>query len=128
MGLVLILITVLIKSARGKHKEKEHQKQFNPIVVSDKGRPRYFSWNSRDPLRLIKIENQDQQLRDFLVPLRDAILENSEMKPQFSFPDDLKGEIVYELSSDYLAKWRLLGGGGDENQVLVVISRLRHGG
>jgi hypothetical protein len=38
---------------------------------------------------------------------------------------DLRGEIVYELSSDFRAKWRLLGGSSDGtgNQVLVVVPK-----
>ena len=121
--LATVLLTVWVHSAREKHKKKEHQKQFNPIVLDDKGRKRYFSWHSRDSVHLIEVDGQDQQLRDFLVPLRDAICEHSEMKPQFSFPKDLKGEIVYEISSDFQSKWRLLGGSGDEpgDQVLVVL-------
>ena len=110
-----------------KHKKKEHQKHFNPIVVYDKGRKRYFSWHSRDPIHLIENEGQDQQLLDFLVPLRDAIYEHSDMKPQFSFPQVLKGEVVYEISSDFRSKWRLLGGmgNGPGDQVLVLLSRPR---
>ena len=123
VALVTVLLTVWVRSAREKHKKKNHQKQFNPIVLDDKGRKRYFSWHSRDPIHLIENEGQDQQLRDFLVPLRDAIYEHSDMKPQFSFSPDLKGEIVYEISSDFQSKWRLLGGSGDGpgDQVLVLL-------
>ena len=130
VALVTVLLTVWVHSARDKHKKKEHQKKFNPIILDDKGRKRYFSWHSRDPVNLIEIEGQDQQLRDFLVPLRDAIYEHTEMKPQFSFPNDLKGEIVYEISSDFQSKWRLLGGRGDEpgDQVLVLLPPYRHRG
>ena len=128
VALAAVLLTVWVSSARKKHKKKEHQKQFNPVVVYDEGRNRYFSWHSRDPIHLIENEGQDQQLLDFLVPLRDAIYEHSDMKPQFSFPHDLKGEVVYEISSDFQSKWRLLGGMGDGpgDQVLVLLPPPRH--
>ncbi len=130
VALVTVLLTALVRSAREKQKKKEHQKQFNPIVLDDKGRKRYFSWHSRDPVDFIEIEGQDQQLHDFLVPLRDALYKHTEMKLQFSFLNDPKGEIVYELSSDFQSKWRLLGGRGDEpgNQVLVLLSPPRNRG
>ena len=128
VALLAVLLTVWVGSAREKHKKKEHQKQFNPIVVYDEGRNRYFSWHSRDPIHLIENDGQDQQLLDFLVPLRDAIYEHSDIKPQFSFSHDLKGEAVYEISSDFQSKWRLLGGmgGGPGDQVLVLLPTPRH--
>jgi hypothetical protein len=72
---------------------------------------------------LIEIEGQDQQLRNFLVPLRDAIHKHTNMKLQFSFSDKPQGEIVCELSSDFRSKWRLLGskGNGQGDQVLVIL-------
>ncbi|MCF8051402.1 MAG: hypothetical protein K9L59_09215 [Desulfobacterales bacterium] len=123
VALVAVLLTVWVSSAREKHKKQVPQKQFNTIVLDDNGKKRYFSWHSRDPIHLIENEGQDQQLLDFLVPLRDAIYEHSDMKPQFSFPHDLKGEIVYEISPDFQSKWRLLGGRGDGpgDQVLVLL-------
>ena len=87
-----VLLAAFVRSEREKHKEKEYQKQFNPIVIDNKGSKRYFSWHSRDPVHLIENEGQDQQLLEFLVPLRDALYEHTEMKPQFSFPNDPKGE------------------------------------
>ena len=130
LALGTVLLAPLVRRAREKHKEKEHQKQFNPIIIDDKGRKRYFSWHSRDPVHLIENEGQDQQLLDFLVPLRDALYEHTEMKPQFSFPNDLKGEIVYEFSPNFHSKWRLLGGRGvgPGDQVLVLITPSRHRG
>ncbi len=130
VALGTVVLAALVRSAREEHKEKERQKQFNPIVIDDKGRKRYFSWHSRDPVHLIENEGQDQQLLDFLVPLRDALYEHTEMKPQFSFPNDPKGEIVYELSPNFHSKWRLLGGRGvgPGDQVLVLITPSRHRG
>ena len=122
--LIGVLLTVWVRSARGKRKKRIFQKKFNPIVLDDNGIKRYFSWHSRDPVDLIEIEGQGQQLRNFLVPLSDAIHKHTNMKIQFSFSDKLQGEIVYELSSDFQSKWRLLGGKGNRqgDQVLVILS------
>lgn len=124
VALISVLITPLVFSARKKHKETIFQKRFKPITVNDNSRKRYFSWSSRDPVDLIENEGQGQQIQNLLAPLRDVIQQQTNMKLQFSFPDKLQGEILYELSSDFKLKWRLLGGngGGQGNQVLVIVS------
>jgi cbb3-type cytochrome oxidase subunit 3 len=43
VALVIILLTVWVYSAREKRKTRVYQKKFNPIVLDDKGRKRYFS-------------------------------------------------------------------------------------
>ena len=130
VAFVSILLTSLVISARKTHKEKKRREQFNPIVVEDKGIRRYFSWRSRDPLHLIEVDHQDQQLLNFFIPLCDTLRDHSKMEPQFNHPNEIKGEIVYEISPDFRAKWRLLGGSGGApgNQVLILISLPRRGG
>jgi len=120
-----LLLGRWINRAEEKHKEKKRRLQFNPLAVEENGVLRYFTWRGRDPVHLIGIDYQDKQLLKFFVPLCEELRRDSGMEPQFNLPNDIKGEIVYELSSDFRAKWRLLGGyGGDPgNQVLVLISR-----
>jgi hypothetical protein len=121
--LIAVLLTVLVTSSREKNKKIIFQNKFNPIVLDDNGKKRFFSWHSRDPVDLIEIEGQGQQIFDILVPLSKVIQENANLKLQFSFPDKLQGEIVYEISSDFQSKWRLLGGKGkaEGDQVLVIL-------
>lgn len=106
-----------------------HPHSFSPLIVEDKGYPRYFSWRGRDPLHLIRIEDTPRQLLEFERTLCDALrgLPHSKLKPQFNVPNRITGEIVYELSPDFRAKWRLLGGMGTHpsDQVLVLVSRKR---
>lgn len=125
VALVTIILTSLVINARKNRKEKKRREQFNPLVMNDNGVPRCFTWHSRDPVYLINEDQQDQQLMEFFVPLCDALRKDSGMEPQFNLPDNIKGEIVYELSPDYRSKWRLLGGyGGDTgDQVLVLIRK-----
>jgi hypothetical protein len=130
VALVTIILTSLVINARKIRKEKKRREQFNPLVMDDNGIPRYFTWHSRDPVHLINEDQQDQQLMEFFVPLCDALRNDSGMEPQFNLPDNIKGEIVYELAPDYRSKWRLLGGyGGDPgDQVLVLIRKRRKSG
>jgi ABC-type Fe3+-citrate transport system substrate-binding protein len=127
VGLIILLLTVLVNSARKKNKEEKLRKAFNPIEVKDeKGNLRYFTWHSRDPVHLIEVEHQDKQLLGFFKTLCEELRKNSEMEPQFNHSYEIMGEIVYELSSDYRAKWRLLGGQGGTpgRQILVLVPRL----
>jgi hypothetical protein len=100
---------------------------FSPLIVADRGRNRYFSWRGRDPLHQITIEEPPRQLFQFFVPLCGALRGASGMEPQFDIPGRNRGELVYELSPDFRAKWRLLGGmggaAGDQELILVPIRR-----
>jgi hypothetical protein len=126
--LTLLLGIVLgrwVNRAEEKYKEKKRVRQFHPLVLEEKENKRFFTWPGRDPLHLIETDLPDRQLYKFFIPLCEALRQNSGMEPQFNSPTQIRGEIVYELSSDFRSKWRLLGGyGGDPgDQVLVLISR-----
>lgn len=102
-----------------------HPHGFKPLIVQDKGYSRYFSWRGRDPLHLIKIEDTPRQLSGFERTLCNALRALPHLKPQFNAPNRITGEIVYEMSPDFAAKWRLLGGMGKRpsDQVLVLVPR-----
>lgn len=83
--------------------------QGNPLVV-DAGGKRLFSWRGRDPVHLIDGDEPPMQLLGYYTILCDAIRADSGREPEFAAPQRLTGEVVYELSPDFQAKWRLLGG------------------
>lgn len=118
-----IVLDRLVISAEEKYKEKKRVRQFNPLVIEENGIKRYFTWQGLDPLHLIETDLHDRQLYNFFVPLCNALRENSKMEPQFNLQNKIRGDIVYELSSDFRSKWRLLGGNGGKpgDQVLVLI-------
>jgi hypothetical protein len=64
-------------------------------------------------------------LYDFFVRLCDEIRRQAGKEPQFDSPDRLTGELVYEISDDLSAQWRVLGGmnGAAGEAVLVVTQR-----
>jgi hypothetical protein len=99
--------------------------RFAPLSVDDGGSPRYVTWRGRDPLHLIDHEEPARQLWGFAGPLCNALRRDSGFEPQFNLPENIRGEVVYELSPDFRAKWRLLGGSSDgrENQVLVLVPK-----
>jgi hypothetical protein len=102
-----------------------HPHSFRPLIVDHGGYARYFSWRPRDPLHLIRQEEPPRQLLDFAAPLCLGLRQESGLEPQFNLRDALRGEPVFELSPDFRAKWRLLGGMGDGpgDQVLVLVPR-----
>lgn len=99
------------------------QHRFSPLVVAHDGLERLFTWRGRDPVHLIESEEPARQLFTFATPLCRALLNESGMVPQFNLPNRVLGELVYEVSPDLRAKWRLLGGSGigAGEQVLVLV-------
>ena len=114
-----------VNRAEERYKEKMRVRQFNPLVIEDNGTKRFFTWRGRDDLHLIKTDLHDRQLYQFFIPLCNALRENGTLEPQFNLPNQIKGEIVYELSADLRSKWRLLGGHGESSgdQILVLVPR-----
>lgn len=125
----LLLGTILGRWMDRSERSREYKKRkelLNPVVVDDEGGvKRYFTWRGRGGVHIIKGEEQPRHLRQFSGPLCDALRQYPGMEPQFNRPDNIKGEIVYEVSPDFKAKWRLLGGmnNGPGNQVLVLVPR-----
>ena len=102
-----------------------HPYSFSPLILEHEGLLRYFSWRGRDPLHLIHQEEIPRQLFSVSAPLCTRLRMDSGLEPQFNLANDIRGEPVFELSSDFRAKWRLLGGSdtGSGNQVLVLVPR-----
>jgi len=105
---------------------RQRPPRLTPLVVVDgNGSRRFVTWRGRDPVHLIDHEEPPRQLGGFSAPVCDALRRDSGFEPQFNLPDQIRGEVVYELSPDFRAKWRLLGGMGDGSgsQVLVLVPR-----
>ena len=68
---------------------------------------------------------QLRQLFGLAAPLSARLRRDSGFEPQFNLPDNIRGEVVYELSPDFRAKWRLRGGthDGSGEQVLVLVPK-----
>jgi hypothetical protein len=131
-GLVSTIADLLLKLLdplfRGWRKQREFKtllEELNPIEVLDGEEVRLFSWRGRGAVHLVEVEHDPRQLMEFFIPLCEALRRESGMEPQFDLPDVIRGEIVYELSSDLKAKWRVLGGDGGRpaEQVLVLVPK-----
>lgn len=97
--------------------------RFAPLVLRDGNQVRYFSWRGRGPVHLVEREEEAQQLMGFFKPLCEALRQETNMEPEFHLERDIRGEIVYELSSDGRARWRLRGGmGGAAGQHVLVLT------
>ncbi len=110
---------------------KKRAQSLNPLELDDDGTTRYFTWRGRGAImHLIGDLEPPQQLLQFDVTLCDALRREPGMDPQFNLPDQLRGEVVYEVSPDFKAKWPLLGGsaGAPGHQVLVLVQQTRRGG
>jgi hypothetical protein len=102
--------------------------QGDPLII-DAGGKRLFSWRGRDPLHLIEGEEPPMQRLGYYTILCDALRAASGREPEFAAPERLTGELVYELSPDFQAKWRLLGGNDRRpgTAVLVLTERRAQG-
>jgi hypothetical protein len=96
-----------------------------PLIVRVGNDDRYFSWRGRDAdaVHLVPREEELRQLFEAYMRICDAIRRDSGREPQFDLPNDLRGEVVYELSADGEARWRLLGGmGGKAGKAVLVLT------
>ena len=83
---------------------------FNPLVVNDGTADRYLTWSARDPEHLIAHEGQPRQLYGTYTEICDALRTATGREPQFDRPNDIRHEIVWELTADHESKHKLLGG------------------
>ncbi len=97
------------------------------LIMSDNGAKRFFTWRGRTDIHLVVQEEPPKQLLNFFKVLCDTIRAETPMEPAFNLAESIKGEIVYEISKDGKAKWKLLGGmnGAIADQVLVVNPKKR---
>ena len=97
--------------------------RFDSLVLPDGNQVRYFSWRGRGPVHLVEREEEARQLMDFFKPLCEALRQETNMEPEFHSEKNIHGEIVYELSPDGLARWRLRGGmGGAAGQNILILT------
>lgn len=94
---------------------------FGPLVVNDGATDRLLTWRDRDPVHLLP-EAEPRQLFGTYTVICDALRRASGREPQFDRLDDIRHDIVWELSPDHRAKNKLLGGsgGGPASGVLVL--------
>jgi hypothetical protein len=104
-------------------------RRFGPLVLKTRSGERYFSWRGRDPVHLIREEEPPRHLGDIENALAEAIRVETDMTPRLSAPGRLRGEPVYELSSDFQARWKLAGGEirGFGPLILTVFPKRRSG-
>ncbi len=98
-----------------------------PLVVRVANETRYFSWRGRgnDALHLVEREEAPRQLFDDYGEVCDALRQDSGREPELCPPNDLRGEIVYELLSDGQARRHLFGkpAGQSGRAILVLTER-----
>ena len=98
-----------------------------PLVVRVANETRYFSWRGRgtDALHLVEREEAPRQLFDDYGDVCDALRQDSGREPELCPPNDLRGEIVYELSSDGQARRHLFAkpAGQSGRAILVLTDR-----
>lgn len=122
-GLLSRLLNFLGGWALRWREDHERRRKLNPLVLRQGGAERHFSWVGRGAVHLVPQEEPARQLYDFFTPLCDEIRLASGKEPQFDLPNKLTGDVVFELSDDMRAKWRLLGGmGGDAGTAVLVVT------
>ena len=129
LGKNLVRLSGELTEVVAQHEVERRQPEPGPfsraVVVRDGDRDRFFSWRDRDSVHLIAGEEPPKQLLDFASSLCDMLRQESGKEPEFNAAENIRGEIVYELSQDFRAKWRLLGGMADKpgKAVLVLTAR-----
>ena len=123
--IIEVIVEVLdrITGRQTKRNNPEHmRKKLNPLILKDHGLERRFCWEGRGTINRVKNETEPRQLHEFKTTLLEALREQSGLNPIFCYSDTILGEVVFELSSDFKSKWRLLGGIGDKpgDRVLVL--------
>jgi hypothetical protein len=96
--------------------------EFNPFVVNDGQQDRHLTWASRDAAVAQLIEGEPRQLYGTFIRVCDALRLETGREPQFNAPNDIRHEIVWELTPDHRSRHKLLGGmnGAHAMQVLVL--------
>ena len=124
--IIIELLVAMLDSITGRQRKRNNlerlRKRLNPLILKDHGLERRFCWESRGTINRVKDETEPRQLLEFKTTLVNALREQSGLDPIFCYPDTILGDVVYELSSDFTTKWRLLGGIGEKpgDRVLVL--------
>ncbi len=101
--------------------------EFRPFVANDGQQDRHLTWASRDPAVAQLVEGEPRQLYGTFIRVCDALRLETGREPQFNAPNDIRHEIVWELTPDHRSKHKLLGGmnGAHALQVLVLPASVR---
>lgn len=96
--------------------------EFHPFVVNDGQEDRHLTWASRDAAVAQLFEGEARQLYEAFIAVCDALRRETGREPQFDAPNNIRHEIVWELTADHQSKHKLLGGlnGQHAMQVLVI--------
>jgi len=123
--IIEMIVEILDRITGRKRKQKNLErlrKRLNPLILNDHGLERRICWESRGTINRVKDETAPRQLHEFKTTLFEALREQSGLNPILCYSDTILGDVVYELSSDFTTKWRLLGGIGEKpgDRVLVL--------
>ena len=94
---------------------------FDPLVVNDGETDRHLTWASRDAPVTLLPEGEARQLFGTFVGLCDALRAEAKREPQFDAPNDIRHEIVWELTPDHRSRHKLLGGTGGRHGTAVLV-------
>lgn len=72
--------------------------QFNPLILDDGERERHLTWASRDDALPRLVEGEPRQLFNTFIAVCDALRGATGREPQFDAPNDIRHEIVWELT------------------------------
>jgi hypothetical protein len=94
---------------------------FHPLIVNDGQANRHLTWASRDHGVALLPDGEPQQLFETFIAVCDALRADTRREPQFDPPNDIRHEIVWELTPDHRSKHKLLGGMGGRHGTSVLV-------
>jgi hypothetical protein len=96
---------------------------FLPLIVNDGQATRHLTWASRDHGVALLPDGEPRQLFETFIAVCDALRAETRREPQFDAPNDIRHEIVWELTPDHRSKHKLLGGmGGRQGTAVLVLT------
>jgi hypothetical protein len=97
--------------------------EFHPLIVNDGETERHLTWASRNDAVALLPEGEARQLFGTFVGVCDALRAEAKREPQFDAPNDIRHEIVWELTLNHRSKHKLLGGmGGKQGAAVLVLT------
>ncbi|MGH9347908.1 MAG: hypothetical protein ACRD26_11660 [Vicinamibacterales bacterium] len=95
--------------------------ELHPLIVNDGQANRHLTCASRDHGVALLPDGEPRQLFETFIPVCDALRADTRREPQFDAPNDIRHEIVWELTPDRRPKHKLLGGMGGRHGTSVLV-------
>lgn len=95
--------------------------EFHPLIVDDGEAERHVTWSGRDGAVALLPEGEARQLFGTFINICDVLRAETNREPQFDAANDIRHEIVWELTPDHLSKHKLLGGMGGKAATSVLV-------